>query len=140
MSKFDLQIQLPNHTKDSDFERHHGLEIFEIQSKFEQMGWRRLRVMQLQLNGENSVFKAVNLDTKEFLSITLNAYSASDDFEFRIESNIQLISAQRELFGLLKRTNKEIFAMKQASLEETAESLMAFFNHDEQSFKELLKV
>ena len=130
MSKFDLQIQQPNQNSDQDLEQYHGLDSAEIQAKFESISWRKQRVLQLQFNGKNTVFKVTNQNSNESLNISLNAYSKTEAFEFKVESNIQLVFPQRELFGLMTRKNKEVFAMKQCTLEQANASLAAFLQQD----------
>lgn len=130
MSKFNVQIQYPNHANENDVEQYKNLEIEAVKEKFNSISWRKQRVSQLQFNGKNTVFKVTESDTKAYLSLSLNAYSKSDDFEFKVESNIQFSFPQRELFGLMTRQNKEMFTLKQATLEQATQSLSSFLNQD----------
>lgn len=139
MNKFEIQIQYPNHTDECEMVHESDLDIAEILAKFESISWRRQRVLKLQLDGRNTVFKVLNPASEAFLKITLNAYAKSEDFEFKIESNIKLIFPQRELFGLMMRKNKELFAIKHSTLEQVKESLAAFLNEDTKGLEDLLR-
>lgn len=138
MNKFEIQIQYPNHTDEREMEQE-SLDIAEILAKFESISWRRQRVLQLQLDGRNTIFTVLNSVSEAFLKITLNAYAKSEDFEFKIESNINLIFPQRELFGLMTRKNKEVFAIKHSTLEQVKASLTAFLNQDTQGLEDILR-
>ncbi|MCG7222286.1 hypothetical protein [Acinetobacter sp. AG3] len=138
MNKFEIQIQYPNHTDEREMEQE-SLDIAEILAKFESISWRRQRVLQLQLDGRNTIFTVLNSVSEAFLKITLNAYAKSEDFEFKIESNIKLIFQQRELFGLMTRKNKEVFAIKHSTLEQVKASLTAFLNQDTQGLEDILR-
>ena len=137
MSTFNLQIQLSNANLNDEMQESHDLDIASILEKFEKVNWRQQRVLQLQINGKNSVFNVMRKASDEYLKITLNAFSKSEQFEFKIESNIQLIFPQRELFGLMTRKNKEAFLIKQASLEQAQQSLQAFINQDKQELENI---
>lgn len=137
MSTFNLQIQLSNANLNDEMQESHDLDIASILEKFEKVNWRQQRVLQLQINGKNSVFNVIRKASDEYLKITLNAFSKSEQFEFKIESNIQLIFPQRELFGLMTRKNKEAFLIKQASLEQAQQSLQAFINQDKQGLENI---
>lgn len=135
MSKFQLQIQYPDMVKLYEHELHQNLTAIDVLAQLDGMRWRKQRILQLQLNGKNTEFKVIDEYSQEYLSIILNAFSKSDEFEFRIESNIQLIFPQRELFGLITRKNKEIFALKQSDLQQVKECLDLFLQHDSQALE-----
>jgi len=137
MSNFEIHIQYPNHTNEHDMERFSNLEIAEVLTKFESISWRRQRVVQLQLEGLSTMFKVIHPTSNEFLTITLNAYAKTEDFEFKVESNITLIIPQRELFGLMTRKNKALFAIKQSTLEQIKTSLIAFLNQDRVALEDI---
>ncbi|WP_089605780.1 hypothetical protein [Acinetobacter piscicola] len=137
MSTFNLQIQSPNASLNDEMQESHDLDIASILEKFEKINWRQQRVLQLQMNGKNSVFNVVHQASDQYLKITLNAFSKSEQFEFKIESNIQLIFPQRELFGLMTRKHKESFLIKQGSLEQAQQSLQAFVNQDKQQLENI---
>ncbi|WP_336932043.1 hypothetical protein [Acinetobacter bereziniae] len=118
-------------------ERFSNLEIAEVLAKFESISWRRQRVLQLQLEGLSTMFKVIHPTSNEFLTITLNAYAKTEDFEFKVESNITLIIPQRELFGLMTRKNKALFAIKQSTLEQIKTSLIAFLNQDRVALEDI---
>ena len=130
MSTFDLEIQSPNHRETDINDLIHNVDHQYVIERYAAISWRRLRVLQLQLNGKNAIFKVTHLASKQYISITLNAFSQSEQFEFKIESNIQLIIPQRELFGLITRKNKEIFLIKQGTLEQVNDSLNAFLSQN----------
>lgn len=137
MSTFNLQIQSPNASLNDEIQESNDLDIATILEKFEKINWRQQRVLQLQMNGKNSIFNVMHKESSESLKITLNAFSKSEQFEFKIESNIQLIFPQRELFGLMTRKNKESFLIKQGSLEQATASLQAFANQDKQQLENI---
>jgi hypothetical protein len=139
MSNFEIHIRYPNHHDEDDMERISNLEIAEVLTRFESISWRRQRVLQLQLDGVSTMFKVIHQTSKEFLTMTLNAYAKTEDFEFKLESNITLIVPQRELFGLMTRKNKEIFAIKQCALDQAKESLKVFLNQDRSSLEDILR-
>ncbi|CEI52938.1 hypothetical protein [Acinetobacter bereziniae] len=83
------------------------------------------------------MFKVIHPTSNEFMTITLNAYAKTEDFEFKVESNITLIIPQRELFGLMTRKNKALFAIKQSTLEQIKTSLTAFLNQDRVALEDI---
>ena len=50
-----------------------------------------------------------------------------------------MIFPQRELFGLMTRKNKEVFAIKHSTLEQVKASLTAFLNQDTQGLEDILR-
>jgi hypothetical protein len=48
-----------------------------------------------------------------------------------------LIIPQRELFGLMTRKNKALFAIKQSTLEQIKTSLIAFLNQDRVALEDI---
>lgn len=139
MSNFEIHIQYPNHTSEHDMERISDLEIAEVLTKFESISWRRQRVLQLQLDGISTMFKVIHQTSKEFLMMTLNAYAKTEDFEFKLESNMMFVIQQRELFGLMTRKNKEIFSIKHSTLDQVKASLAAFLNQDRAELENIIR-
>ena len=64
MNKFEIQIQYPNHADEREMEQESDLDIAEILAKFESISWRRQRVLQLQLDGRNTIFTVLNLSVR----------------------------------------------------------------------------
>lgn len=78
------------------------------------------------MDGSNSTFTVTNQETKEYLHITLNAFSVGDALEFKLESNIVVALPTKELFGLITRKSKSILNVKSMSLEQLKEYLSTF--------------
>ena len=137
MSTFNLQIQSLNASHRAETHEMTELDIDAIIANFEKINWHQQRIQQLQMDGKSSIFNVTHNESQEYLKITLNAFSESEQFEFKLESNIQLIFPQRELFGLMTRKNKETFVIKQGNLEQALQSLHAFLNQDKPALETL---
>lgn len=137
MNIFNLKIQSLNASHRVETQEMTDLDIETIIANFEKINWRQQRVLQLQMDGQSSIFHVIHNESHEYLKMTLNAFSESEQFEFKIESNIQLIFPQRELFGLLTRKNKEVFVIKRGNLEQALQSLQAFLNQDKQQLEHI---
>ena len=135
MSAFNLQIQSLNVSHRVDAQEMTDLNIEAIIASFEKINWRQQRVLQLQMDGQSSIFNVLHNESHEYLKMTLNAFSESEQFELKSESNIQFIFLQRELFGLMTRKNKEMFVIKQANIEQVLQSLRAFLDQDRQTLE-----
>ena len=111
MKKFDVECHFPGRKIALESQALSNLDATAVLEKFESMAWRRLRILQLQMNGANSTMTISNTETGEFIHLIMNAFSMGEELEFRLESNIQLVVAYKDLFGLITRKNKYTYSM-----------------------------
>ncbi len=130
MKKFDVECHFPGRKIALESQALSNLDATAVLEKFESMAWRRLRILQLQMNGANSTMTISNTETGEFIHLIMNAFSMGEELEFRLESNIQLVVAYKDLFGLITRKNKYTLNYPQLSLAQLQLYLTAFVQGD----------
>lgn len=125
MKKYELEIRHPQHLSEQDAEALGLFESKEILSQFDAINWRRQLVSQLEMNGAITSFTVTDTATQHCLRLSLNAYSASDQLAFKLDSDIEIVTPQKNLFGLITLKNKDYVAFKQLSLGQAR----AYLNH-----------
>lgn len=125
MKKYELEIRHPQHLSEQDAEALGLFESKEILSQFDAINWRRQLVSQLEMNGAITSFTVTDTATQQCLRLSLNAYSASDQLAFKLDSDIEIVTPQKNLFGLITLKNKDYVAFKQLSLGQAR----AYLNH-----------
>ncbi|CAB1209839.1 hypothetical protein [Acinetobacter bouvetii] len=128
MKKYELEIRQPQHLSEQDAEVLGVFEGNEILSQFDEMNWRRHWLSQLEMNGAITAFTVTNTATQQNLRLSLNAYAASEQLAFKLESDIEIITPQKNLFGLLTLNTKDYVTFKQLSLEEARAHLLNFLD------------
>ncbi len=128
MKKYELEIRHPQHLSKHDAEALGLFESTEILSQFDAINWRRQLVSQLEMNGAITTFTVTDSDTQQCLRLSLNAYSASDQLAFKLDSDIEIITPQKDLFGLITLKNKDYVAFTQLSLDQARAYLNFFLN------------
>ena len=79
----------------------------------------------MPLSGAITSFTVTDTATQQCLRLSLNAYSASDQLAFKLDSDIEIVTPQKNLFGLITLKNKDYVAFKQLSLGQAR----AYLNH-----------
>ena len=136
MKKFEVEIHFPGRKNVLDSEVSPNNSTQDVLAKFESLNWRRLRILQLQMDGSNSTFTVSNQESGEYLHITLNAFSPHDALDFKLESNIQLMVPFKDLFGLITRKSKSVLSYKSIGLEQLSHYLTAFVTGDSDQIRE----
>ena len=90
MSKFEVEINLPEQNTQS-FETD---DINQIQAKFYAINWRR--IFMSPLNKTEISFAVLNTETQQYLDIQLNTQSSQSEPVFQVESNIQVVTENKE--------------------------------------------
>ncbi|MFH7766679.1 hypothetical protein [Acinetobacter sp. BSP-28] len=139
MKKFELEIRHPQHLSEQDAEALGLFERTEILSQFDAINWRRQLVSQLEMNGAITSFTVTDADTQQCLRLSLNAYSASDQLAFKLESDIEIVTPQKNLFGLITLKHKDYVAFKQLSLDQAKAYLNHFLNGQLDTLKDNYK-
>ena len=128
MAQFDIEIRHPHHASDNELELVHVKSIAEVSTAFDAMHWFNLQLLLLQLQGRQAYFMVTNPESSQSIKISLNELSTSDSLEFVLQSDIEVISEQREVFGLFKRKTKDYVEFKQLNLRKAHEYLDRFLN------------
>ncbi|MCG2609449.1 MULTISPECIES: hypothetical protein [unclassified Acinetobacter] len=139
MKKYELEIRHPQHLSEQDAEALGLFESTEILSQFDAINWRRQLVSQLEMNGAITTFTVTDTDTQQSVRLSLNAYSASDQLAFKLDSDIEIITPQKNLFGLVTLKNKDYVAFKQLSLDQARAYLNHFLNGQLETLKDSYK-
>ncbi|OTG64790.1 hypothetical protein [Acinetobacter silvestris] len=126
MKKFNLEIRYPHHLSEHDAEQFGQMDGIDVLIKFDGIKWRQQQIRQLQTDGANASFTVTDQTSKQSLRLTLNGYSKTNQLEFKIESDIQVIHHQKDLFGLITRKTKDYIAFKQLSLTTVRMDLLDF--------------
>lgn len=139
MKKFELEIRHPQHLSEQDAEALGLFERTEILSQFDAINWRRQLVSQLEMNGAITSFTVTDTDTQQCLRLSLNDYSVSGQPAFKLDSDIEIITLQKNLFGLLTLKNKDYVAFKQLSQDQGRAYLNHFLNGQLDTLKDNYK-
>ncbi|MDN5513584.1 hypothetical protein [Acinetobacter sp.] len=139
MKKYELEIRHPQHLSEQDAEALGLFKSTEILSQFDAINWRRQLVSQLEMNGAITTFTVTDTDTQQSVRLSLNAYSASDQLAFKLDSDIEIITPQKNLFGLVTLKNKDYVAFKQLSLDQARAYLNHFLNGQLETLKDSYK-
>ncbi len=126
MSKFEVEINLPGQNTIS-FEID---DIDQIQAKFYGINWRRIYLSSLQANGAEISFAVLNTETQQYLDIQLNAQSNQTEPVFQIESNIQVVTENKEFLGFLTRKKHHDLIYKNLNQAKVSEQLSLFLNEE----------
>ena len=126
MKKFDLEVRYSHHLNENDAEQLGQMSGADILTQFDKISWRQQQVRQLQMDGVSASFTLTDQTTHQSLRLTLNGYSKTNQLEFKIDSDLQIIIPQKELFGLITRKSKDYIAFRQLSLKSARDYLLAF--------------
>ena len=126
MKKFDLEVRYSHHLNENDAERLGQMSGADILTQFDKISWRQQQVRQLQMDGVSASFTLTDQTTHQSLRLTLNGYSKTNQLEFKIDSDLQIIIPQKDLFGLITRQTKDYIAFKQLSLSSARAYLVNF--------------
>ena len=88
MKEFDLKIRYPHQTNRNEADHLGAFDLETIVARFDEMGWRQQLVRQLQLDGVSTSFIVRDDYTEQTLRITIDAFSQTQQLEFKLESDI----------------------------------------------------
>lgn len=135
MKNFDLEIRYSHHLKEDDTKQFEPMTSEEVLLKFDRLPWRQQQVIQLQIDGVSASFTLTNPTSEQSLRLTLDGYSATDQLQFKIDSDLQIIIPQKDLFGLITRKTKDYIAFKQLSLSSARAYLLNFLEGNIESLE-----
>lgn len=130
MNRFDLEICYPVKINGSDTTQLNSRINIEILNQFDLINWRRYRSIMLELNSVATSFTLTNLSTQQTIRLSLVAGSQSEQLKFNLESDIQILVHQKDLFGFMKRKTKDYISFDQISLEQARASLGLFLSDE----------
>jgi hypothetical protein len=139
MNEFELKIRYPHQMNHNDMDHVGRFDLATILTKFDEMTWRQQLVRQLQLNGVDTCFIVTDQHTEHTLVLTLDAFAKSQQLEFKLDSDLEVVIPKKDLFGLVTRKSKENIAFKQLSLARAKDYLIAFLNRDIATLEEIYK-
>lgn len=139
MKTFDLVIHSPKNLQEGGDEILEKLAAINALIKFDSIHWQQQRVRQLQFNGDNASFTLIDLETHYSLRFTLNAFSASEHLEFKMESDIPVIMPQKDVFGLITRKTKDYIGFKRIDFSTTRQYLLFFLNGESETLAQHYK-
>ena len=128
MKNFEVEITLSEGNGAEQTESFESQDINLILRKFFNINWRRQLLKQLQQMESESTFSVMNVDTEQYISITLNAHSTQTEPQFHIDSNIEFSVVSKELLGLLKRTKNYTVIYKNLNQSQVVEQLSIFLD------------
>ncbi|MEG0342419.1 MAG: hypothetical protein RR633_09550 [Acinetobacter sp.] len=128
MKNFEVEITLSEGNGAEQTESFESQDINLILRKFFNINWRRQLLKQLQQMESESTFSVMNVDTEQYISITLNAHSTQTEPQFHIDSNIEFSVVSKELLGLLKRTKNYTVIYKNLNQSQVVEQLSVFLD------------
>ena len=126
MKNFEVEITLSEGNGAEQTESFESQDINLILRKFFNINWRRQLLKQLQQMESESTFSVMNVETEQYISITLNAHSTQTEPQFHIDSNIEFSVVSKELLGLLKRTKNYTVIYKNLNQSQVIEQLSVF--------------
>ncbi|AXQ23347.1 hypothetical protein BEN71_15265 [Acinetobacter wuhouensis] len=133
MSKFEVEINLPEQNTQS-FETD---DINQIQAKFYAINWRR--IFMSPLNKTEISFAVLNTETQQYLDIQLNTQSSQSEPVFQVESNIQVVTENKEFLGLLTRKKNYDLVYKNLNQAKVSEQLDLFLKENVEAMTEQYK-
>ncbi|OTG83930.1 hypothetical protein [Acinetobacter sp. ANC 4648] len=139
MKKFNLDVRYPHHLNENDAEQFGKMNGIDALIKFDGINWRQQQVRQLQMDGASASFTVTNQISKQSLRLTLNGYSKTSQLEFKIDSDIQIIVQQKDLFGLITRKTKDYITFRQLSLTTVRTYLIDFLDGQIEVLEEYYK-
>ena len=128
MKNFEVEITLSEGNGAEQTESFESPDINLILRKFFNINWRRQLLKQLQQMESESTFSVMNVETEQYISITLNAHSTQTEPQFHIDSNIEFSVVSKELLGLLKRTKNYTVIYKNLNQSQVIEQLSVFLD------------
>ena len=128
MKNFEVEITLSEGNGAEQTESFESQDINLILRKFFNINWRRQLLKQLQQMESESTFSVMNVETEQYISITLNAHSTQTEPQFHIDSNIEFSVVSKELLGLLKRTKNYTVIYKNLNQSQVVEQLSIFLD------------
>lgn len=128
MNEFDLKIRYPHQTGRNDADHLGAFDIETILKKFDEVAWRQQLVRQLQLDGASTSFIVTDERSGYTIRIILDAFAKTQHLEFKLESNIPVLIAKKDVFGLLTRKTKDSISFKHLTQSRAKEYLLAFMN------------
>ena len=128
MKNFEVEITLSEGNGAEQTESFESQDINLILRKFFNINWRRQLLKQLQQMESESTFSIMNVETEQYISITLNAHSTQTEPQFHIDSNIEFSVVSKELLGLLKRTKNYTVIYKNLNQSQVVEQLSIFLD------------
>ena len=128
MKNFEVEITLSEGNGAEQTESFESQDINLILRKFFNINWRRQLLKQLQQMESESTFSIMNVETEQYISITLNAHSTQTEPQFHIDSNIEFSVVSKELLGLLKRTKNYTVIYKNLNQSQVVEQLSVFLD------------
>ena len=128
MKNFEVEITLSEGNGAEQTESFESQDINLILRKFFNINWRRQLLKQLQQMESESTFSVMDVETEQYISITLNAHSTQTEPQFHIDSNIEFSVVSKELLGLLKRTKNYTVIYKNLNQSQVVEQLSVFLD------------
>lgn len=139
MKEFDLKIRYPHQTNRNEADHLGAFDLETIVTRFDEMGWRQQLVRQLQLDGVSTSFIVRDDYTEQTLRITIDAFSQTQQLEFKLESDIPVFIPKKDLFGLVTRKSKDTISFNYLTLSRAKEYLITFLNRDIATLEQLYK-
>ena len=135
MKFYQLEIRYPQHANAEDAQRFEQLDALDIQSKFDAMNWHRQWVLQLELESHDSSFMVTDLSSGKSIRLSLKSYANTETLCFNLDSDIEMVTSRRDLFGLIKLKHKDYVGFEGLSLPEARHYLSQFLS---QQFEDLI--
>ena len=126
MSTFDLQIRYPHHSSEAEADQFNTLDPNTVLAHFDALNLRKNQVQQLQLDGPSLTFSVTDQNRQDTFTLTLKAYEEGDEYQFKMDTNIELVIPQKNVFGLLTVNTKHRIHHKQIGLSQARECLGYF--------------
>ncbi|WAU73670.1 MULTISPECIES: hypothetical protein [unclassified Acinetobacter] len=130
MDSFDLKIRYPHHIDLKDVEQLEALNTIGVLTRFDKMGWKKQLSRWLQLNGASPTFTITDENKERTIEIVLNPYGSAQELKFIVKTNIPVVIAKKQIFGLITLQAKEKIHFDQLSLVQVKTYLTAFLKQD----------
>lgn len=140
MKLFDLEICYPHHTSAADAERFNQLDPQTILAHFDALNLRKLQVQQLELDGRSASIKVTDIETQQTFSLMLKAFAEEAEYQFKMDTNIEVVIPHKNIFGLLTVNAKYRVQHKQIGQSQAREYLSYFVDGHIDKLKALYMV
>ena len=130
MDNFDLKIRYPHHLDLNDVEQCGALNTIGVLTRFDRMGWKQQLNRWLQLDGASPTFTITDGNTEHTIEIVLNPYASSQELSFTVKTDIPVVVAKKQIFGLVQFQANERIHFSHLSLVQVKAYLTAFLKQD----------
>lgn len=126
MTIFDLELRHPHHQSEEETEYFADMTAQEVMSKFNGMNWKQLQILMLQMQGGKTALTVTDHELNHTVKVSLIELPNTNALAFNFESDIEIETEQKKLFGFLTYRSAVALEFQHLNLAATRNLLNAF--------------